>query len=103
MQASCVEPRLGFMPDCVSWSTEPEGLATVRYQYQGQLDVLALRFSSLASLLEDELPRTLEACLNIVKSLDEAKMEKLSSRGHKMWQGRRKTGNMLLVPASCWA
>ena len=86
------------MPDCVSWCTEPEGMGTMRVQYEGQVEVIALRFSSLVSLLEQGQGGSLEACLNVVKTLNEEKLRKLSEQGHKVYQHTLQEKSILVLP-----
>ncbi|OLP89809.1 hypothetical protein AK812_SmicGene28694 [Symbiodinium microadriaticum] len=97
-------PRLGFMPDCIQWNTEPEGLGTVRMLFEGKLEFLAMRFSDVSVMCGllaekgDESKTGLEACLNVAKSLTPEKMEKVRANKLLMYKAVLTPGKMLLLP-----
>ena len=92
------------MTDCIQWNTEPEGLGSIRLQFQGKVEFLAMRFSDVSvmrGLLAengDESNTGLEACLNVAKSLNPQQMEKVHANKLVMYKAVLSRGKMLLLP-----
>ncbi|CAE7828810.1 unnamed protein product [Symbiodinium sp. CCMP2592] len=87
----------GFLEDCVYYFLEPEITGSLRYQHEGELDVMIVRASSIIKSTSP-VPTSVEGMLNVMRELKPGESNDLVKL---LWRGIVKEQFVLMIPPGC--